>query len=71
VFEIKRSKIRKRELEGHYIPIASRNIFLKTYTEYPKSSAYWDNDDKVEYVKNIKSTLNNFLPEYLTAKTVN
>lgn len=71
VFEVKRSKIRRRELSGHYIPIASRNIFLKTYTEYPKSSAYWDEIDKTEYINNIKSTLFDFLPQHLTITTNN
>lgn len=64
VFEIKRSKIRKRELEGNYIPICSRNVFLKTYTNYPKNNSYWDDLDKEEYLKNIKTILQDFLPKH-------
>ena len=63
VFEVKRSKVRERELEGNFIPISSRNVFLKTYSKYPKNSNFWDKDDRLDYVDNIKTVLHDFFPE--------
>src|SRR5690606_6754003 len=42
VFEVKRMKVRERELDGYFIPISSRNVFLKTYSKYPKNNTFWD-----------------------------
>lgn len=56
VFDVKREKIKKRELEGYYIPICSRNVFLKAYTAYPATNVYWTKVDRIEYFEDIKKT---------------
>lgn len=61
VFEVKRAKVREREVSGHFIPIASRNVFLKTYSKYPKNSTFWDTQDRLDYIENIKTVLHQFL----------
>lgn len=61
VFDVKREKIKKREVLGHYIPICSRNAFLKAYTLFPQHNAFWNSGDMEAYIKNIKTILNDFL----------
>lgn len=61
VFDVKREIIKQRELEGFYIPICTRNVFLKAYTEYPINNAYWTESDKQAYVQSIKNTYEYFI----------
>jgi uncharacterized protein with ParB-like and HNH nuclease domain len=61
VFDVKREKIKERELAGHYIPVCTRNVFLKAYTSYPVNNAYWTNADREGYMANIKETYNYFV----------
>lgn len=61
VFDVKREKIKERELAGHYIPVCTRNVFLKAYTIYPVNNAYWTDADRVGYIANIKETYNYFV----------
>lgn len=61
VFDVKREKIKERELAGHYIPVCTRNVFLKAYTSYPVNNAYWTDADREGYLANIKETYNYFV----------
>lgn len=58
VFDVKREKIKLRELSGYYIPICTRNVFLKAYTAYPSTNAYWTKNDRSFYLEDIESTYN-------------
>lgn len=63
-FGVKRKSIIDFELNGFYIPNATKNSFLKYYSDYPKHLNYWtleDRDDylfkiqeQISYVKNFK-----------------
>ncbi|WP_337966829.1 DUF262 domain-containing protein [uncultured Flavobacterium sp.] len=61
VFDVKREKIKKREVNGHYIPICSRNIFLKSYTDYPENNAYWTPQDRIGYLSSLEETYSYFV----------
>lgn len=61
VFDVKREKIKKRELDGYYIPVCTKNVFLKAYTEFPATNAYWTKVDREDYFKSIKETYNYFI----------
>lgn len=61
VFEVKRSIIIKLEKEGVYIPISTRNVFLKYYSETPKHLGYWTREDRESYVKAIEEIVNPYL----------
>jgi hypothetical protein len=61
VFDVKREKIKKRELDGYYIPICTRNVFLKAYTAYPATNAYWSTIDRNDYYKSVENTYNFFI----------
>ncbi|MBS1635940.1 MAG: DUF262 domain-containing protein [Bacteroidetes bacterium] len=60
VFDVKREIIKSRELEGFYIPICTRNVFLKAYSEYPPNNAYWDENDRKHYLNSLEETYNFF-----------
>jgi len=61
VFDVKRGKIKKRELDGYYIPVCTKNVFLKAYTAYPTTNAYWTKTDRDAYFKSIEKTYNFFV----------
>jgi uncharacterized protein with ParB-like and HNH nuclease domain len=61
MFDVKREKMKKRELDGYYLPICTRNVFLKAYTEYPPNNAYWTDKDRKDYLKSIQKTYNYFI----------
>lgn len=61
VFDVKREIIKAIELDGHYIPLCSRNIFLKAYTSYPLNNAYWTAEDRKGYFENIRSVYDKFI----------
>lgn len=54
VFDVKREIIKRRELQGFYIPVCTRSVFLKAYTEYPFNNAYWTSQDRVAYLESMK-----------------
>ncbi len=61
IFDVKREKIKRRELEGYYVPICSRNVFLKAYTEYPSNNAYWTQADRKDYLASIQNVYDYFI----------
>lgn len=64
IFPVKRNKILKLEKEGHYIPITTKNVFLKYYTDSDLQPYFWSKEDKKKYYNDIKEKL---MP-YLTPK---
>ena len=60
VFDVKREIIKNRELEGFYIPVSSRNVFLKAFTSYSQNNAYWTDRDREDYLESIEDTYNYF-----------
>lgn len=63
IFEIKRNRIIEREKTNSFVPICTRNIFLKYYTKFPKQLYYWSNKDRKDYLGEILKTIGNYLPE--------
>lgn len=61
VFEVKRQKVVEMDKEGGYIPAATRNVFLKYYTDASKLQPhFWGNDDKAAYLSAIKEKLKSY-----------
>lgn len=51
VFEVKRRNILERDREGSYIPICTRNVFLKYYTEAEGQQIhFWGQHDRAGYL---------------------
>ncbi len=61
VFPQKRALIMELERKGSFIPIATRNVFLKYYSEAPANLSYWGADDRQDYVEMIRTTLEAYL----------
>lgn len=49
----KRKEIIDRDKKSSYIPICTKNVFLKYYTESPDFSVAWTHEDKKGYLANI------------------
>jgi hypothetical protein len=62
-FKEKRKKIIKREKEGTFIPICTKNVFMKYYSDNPSSFELWTFEDREAYLSDIKETLKNYLPQ--------
>lgn len=62
VFEVKRQMVLKLDREGKYIPICTRNVFLKYYADADAQQPhFWSVADKKSYLKEIKTKLANYL----------
>ena len=60
-FPQKREKIIDLEKRGSFIPIATRNVFLKYYSASSAHFTYWGETDRKAYVAAIRRTLNDYL----------
>ncbi|MCV6630346.1 MAG: DUF262 domain-containing protein [Flavobacteriaceae bacterium] len=56
-FMRKRKKIIQKEKEGTFIPICTRNVFMKYYSEEVMDLQIWNNNDRTNYIKDIKTKL--------------
>ena len=62
VFPMKRMTIIQREKEGTFIPLCTKNAFLKYFSEYPPKMSFWTQDDSENYFKDIEKVLKIYLP---------
>lgn len=62
-FPIKRKRVIKNDKNGTFVPIATKNLFLKYYSKKMGEIMYWSNDDAKDYSDAIKTTLKEFLPK--------
>ena len=62
VFPMKRMTIIQREKEGTFIPLCTKNAFLKYFSEYPPKMSFWTQDDSENYFKDIERVLKIYLP---------
>ena len=62
-FPIKRKRIIENDKNGIFVPICTKNLFLKYYSKKLGEVMYWNNDDANDYFKAIKDTLSEFLPK--------
>lgn len=65
VFSVKRKTILQKDKEGTFIPLCTKNVFMKYYSDNINQMSYWDSGDQQSYLENIKSTLLDFLPTQL------
>jgi len=61
VFPFKRKTIIKRDKEGVFIPICTKNVFLKYFSEYPPKISFWTQTDRENYEKDLENILINYL----------
>lgn len=61
VFPIKRSTIIQKEIEGRFIPLCTRNVFLKYYSSNVEQMSFWGKKDREDYRENLKETITQYL----------
>lgn len=64
VFEVKRLEIIRRDRVGSYIPVCTRNVFLKYYTEEGAQQVhFWGASDRRAYLNAFRSEIGGYLTE--------
>jgi len=61
VFPIKRQILKTKDTNGEFIPICTKNVFLKYYSEYIENLYYWGKKDRENYLSEIKAVLEKFM----------
>ncbi len=61
VFPIKRSTIIEKDKQGAFIPICTKNVFLKYFSSYPPKISFWTSDDREKYDVDLHTVLDPFL----------
>lgn len=61
MFPLKRRWLLKDEEKGKYIPLCTKNVFMKAYSKKMDSFMYWQNKDAEDYLEAIKTTLHKYL----------
>ena len=59
-FSEKRKTILERDRKGMFIPICTKNVFTKQYSDTILNMDKWEQDDKTNYVKAMWSVLKDF-----------
>ncbi len=62
-FREKRKKIIEREMQGTFIPICTKNVFMKYYSDNVKDIEIWNEKDRVSYSENIQEVIKEYLPK--------
>lgn len=60
-FPIKRNRIIKNDSKGIFVPIATKNLFLKYYSNKFGDVMHWNSHDAFDYLKAIKMLLKEYL----------
>jgi uncharacterized protein with ParB-like and HNH nuclease domain len=61
VFPLKRKTIIDREKKGTFVPICTKNVFLKYFSSYPPKISFWTREDKENYYKDLEQILENYI----------
>lgn len=61
VFPLKRKTIIDREKSGVFIPICTKNVFLKYFSSYPPKISFWTQEDRDNYYKDLEKVLENYI----------
>ncbi|PLT29819.1 DUF262 domain-containing protein [Peribacillus deserti] len=57
IFPKKREEIISRDQNGVYIPICTKNVFLKYYSKQTKQIHHWNQEDREAYMRNMLEVL--------------
>lgn len=63
VFPAKRDKIKELDKHGSFIPLGTKNVFLKYYSDDLKEVVRWSKEDRDAYVEILKETLGSYIGE--------
>jgi len=62
-FSEKRRIIIDRESKGLFVPLCTKNVFLKVYSNDIKDMYKWEDNDKKDYLSKMSETLQSFFTE--------
>lgn len=73
VFEVKRQIITVADADGEYIPLCTRNVFMKYYNRNQEDftvqqNFYWSESDRLNYLTDIKRVLAPYLSKEVPAE---
>jgi hypothetical protein len=60
VFPIKRKVIIRKDQTGTFIPLCTKNVFLKYYTQEVEQNTFWGEKDRTAYKNTIIKTLTDY-----------
>ena len=63
LFPIKRVRIIENDKRGVFVPICTKNVFLKYYSSSSNNLLRWQDSDAEEYMDAIYTTLEQYLPK--------
>ena len=61
VFPLKRKYIIELDKTGGFVPICTKNVFLKYFSDYPPKISFWTQDDREKYEQDLVRVLTNYL----------
>lgn len=61
MFFIKRKKIIENDRQGIFVPICTKNVFLKYYTKHSDNNLCWTQNDANDYLETMKDVLKKYL----------
>ena len=60
IFPIKREILIDKDKVGEFVPICTKNVFLKYYSKDISNMHYWGSNDRDDYIKEIQTVLSKF-----------
>ena len=60
VFAVKRQRLLSLDQSGVFVPLCTRNVFLKCYSEQADNVMFWSSEDRDAYVAAMVETLARF-----------
>lgn len=61
VFPLKRKKIIDLDKSGGFVPICTKNVFLKYFSDYPPKISFWTQDDREKYEEDLIRVLSDYM----------
>ena len=50
----------EKDKNGEFIPLCTKNVFLKYYSDDVQDLFFWNSNDREDYINEIESVINNF-----------
>ena len=61
VFPLKRKTIIDLDKSGEFIPLCTKNVFLKYFSDYPPKISFWTQDDRTKYEEDLQRVLKDYM----------
>lgn len=61
IFPLKRKIIIDKDKAGMFVPICTKNVFLKYFSDYPPKISFWTQNDRKKYEENLHDILDEYL----------